>query len=71
MTELKPCPFCGSRDVDYAFQYETKFTKPYSFVGCAECGGMMVDRNLDHCLNDAIEAWNRRVGDSDDSTGSN
>lgn len=65
MSDLKPCPFCGSdgNDLDFRFVYATKFTKPFLLVGCRKCGGMMVDTNTDHCLNDVKKAWNRRAND--------
>ena len=62
MSELKPCPFCGNKeDLDFRFVYATKFTKPFLFVACNKCGAMMVDTNLEHCLNDVKRAWNRRA----------
>ena len=65
--ELKPCPFCGANesDLDFRFAYATTFTKPFLFVGCRKCGGMMVDTNMEHCLNDVKEAWNKRAEGSE------
>ena len=63
MKELKPCPFCGAKehDLDFRLSYATKFTKPFLMVECLKCGGMMVDTNMEHCLNDVKKAWNRRA----------
>lgn len=63
MVELKPCPFCGSDEnaLDFGFVCATKFAKPYMYVVCRKCGGMMVDTNTNHCPNDVKKAWNRRA----------
>ena len=63
MKELKPCPFCGAEEheLDFRLSYATKFTKPFLMVECLKCGGMMVDTNTEHCLNDVKKAWNRRT----------
>jgi len=61
--KLKPCPFCGAKETDLDFQlaHASVFTKPFFFVRCRKCGGMIVDTNTEHCLNDVKKAWNRRA----------
>ena len=69
MMELKPCPFCGSRDVKvYAYQDGGICVK------CLDCYCQTQPSN-DFCISDAkkyksafeksVEAWNRRVTDVD------
>ena len=53
MTELKPCPFCGGKATE---RYECLNGV---FVQCNECG---VSTHVSSSV-DAIETWNRRVGD--------
>lgn len=50
-SRLKPCPFCGSKDVKQAITY----LKPVSEIFCNECGVEV------RCVYDEIRtAWNRR-----------
>lgn len=53
-SELKPCPFCGSQDVDYAEAEDIDG----SFVMCFECGttSPVVDSK-----EKARDIWNRRA----------
>ena len=57
MTELKPCPFCGSEDV-ICDMFEDVY-----FVECWDCCA-----KVESCkgLEDAIEGWNARAIDRDD-----
>lgn len=58
MTELEPCPFCGSHGNDiYVDEFWERYDKPY-FVTCHGCGanGPYADKK-----EKAIESWNRRV----------
>lgn len=54
MTELKPCPFCGS-DAVFKSRNTTKDLDPR--VECAKCTCIVLGVSED----DAIESWNRRV----------
>ena len=47
MIELKPCPFCGSKDLHIYSENEG--------VKCNSCTAKIVD------CEDAIARWNRRV----------
>ena len=49
MTELKPCPFCGSRDVE-------SWGKYWVVVVCLACGA----RGPSEVGAAAIAAWNER-----------
>jgi Lar family restriction alleviation protein len=54
--ELKPCPFCGSSDIEiYEHPYECQ---PDLYSVDCDCGaGVELFKSRDL----AIEAWNRRV----------
>lgn len=64
MTELKPCPFCGSEAVIIRgfslgrYMYRLKY-----YVVCSPafgCGGRTFNFDTEQ---DAVEAWNRRADD--------
>lgn len=46
MSELKPCPFCGSRNVlkgiAYPIYMSKKFKGRYAFAGCKDCGASTI-----------------------------
>lgn len=59
-----PCPFCGGTEIGL-------YNTPY-FVGglkigflnavmCERCHAAILDNEPKHCLNDVIDAWNRRT----------
>ena len=69
MSELKPCPFCGSKGIaphlsrerdtpDMAWQYQV--VCDFNLGGCG-CSGSFSDNPKK-----AIEAWNRRANDEAD-----
>ena len=52
MSELKPCPFCGSKDISL---------DPDSRFGFwAQCGDCSAAGPFQHLKHEAIEAWNER-----------
>ena len=61
MTELKPCPFCGSKDVQCGELGE--FMKGRYFIHCNKCqtSGPLSKQSLNEedGLKDAIKKWNR------------
>ena len=59
MDELKPCPFCGSKDSGIL---TTSYDGYWFAVFCENC---MVQTRKCRQEKDAIEAWNRRVGEED------
>ena len=54
MTELKPCPFCGSVEVKVHIPY---FTDDCYMVQCYGCN---CNTAIYMTANQAVEAWNRR-----------
>ena len=56
MIELKPCPFCGSTDIDIFFCEEACCGAKARSVDC-ECGCTIW---VDCIEKDAIEKWNQR-----------
>ena len=59
---MKPCPFCGSSNVAPEEEYGSDCG--YSFGGhlviCNDCG---IQTKYYETVEEAIEAWNRRVGE--------
>ncbi|AWK42624.1 MULTISPECIES: Lar family restriction alleviation protein [Photorhabdus] len=68
MKEIKPCPFCGSKDVGVFRQYEDDCPYRSSIVRCFNC-----DAQTAQFINDdirrqhemAIKAWNKRVNNDE------
>lgn len=64
-TELKPCPFCGSNDIEPMTVYDG----PPDFIvsvckGCGARGPEAPDgKTYIHEPDDAVAAWNRRAGE--------
>lgn len=58
MTELKPCPFCGSTNI-YVDEYDHHCGNKRWRVVCLECMGQ-VDAGIWQSKLPAIEAWNTR-----------
>ena len=56
--KLKPCPFCGSEDVDIVKMYPDKWNVTFLRGGCEHCGGKGPNK-MKHA--DAVRAWNRRA----------
>lgn len=55
-TRLKPCPFCGSRDVDYHGGIDDVYD--HYRVVCFNCGAATAQKPT---RTEADEAWNRRT----------
>ena len=63
MNNLKPCPFCGSQDVDTTM--DCMFGNFY--VKCFNCYAVIPEpSSTNYTEKEAIEAWNRRVNDETD-----
>ena len=56
--ELKPCPFCGSDDIEYGIMSGTM--KGFDYIQCQNCGAEIRSINNGKYI-EAIEDWNRRV----------
>ena len=54
-TELKPCPFCGSKNIDLV-----DYSAVIVFVQCDDCCATFPQFDTKE---EAIEAWNRRATD--------
>ena len=68
--DLKPCPFCGGKDVEVTNVLETEpemayfgLTKDNWNILCKDCYATGGTRRT---ALEAIEAWNRRVSDEND-----
>ena len=61
MAELKPCPFCGSKSVEY-FEERIFIMGNASLIGvkCNNCGCAVMTADKEHCPNDVFEMWSRR-----------
>lgn len=61
MTELKPCPFCGSKAIIESFSVRKGFE---ANVSCTECLANMPTITFDFeetAYLEAIKDWNRRA----------
>ena len=59
--ELKPCPFCGRKDRLNIDHYKSD-GEWFSYVECEKC---MANGPVGRQTIDAIDAWNRRAGESE------
>lgn len=58
MDKLKPCPFCGGKDIIVRPVQYAGIVKTHFYVQCRECFA----RTRDYATRPkAIEAWNRRA----------
>lgn len=70
---FKPCPFCGSHLIEIGWELaeEKGVMKAYYTAGCAECPALVRIQlstsendglpNVQHGLDMAMKAWNRRT----------
>lgn len=61
MNELKPCPFCGSKDVEVTAFLPFGYPGISKVVTCDNCG---CQGPLSSTETEAIEKWNDRKGES-------
>lgn len=57
MSELKPCPFCGCKDI--GIETIEKYENHYLY--CKHCN---IEQPLYNSLEEAIDAWNRRTNNA-------
>lgn len=57
MTELKPCPFCGGKEVGLVDHISPQGNKNYTVI-CVSCGASV---NTYDKPQQAIRKWNRRA----------
>ena len=65
MSELKPCPFCGSTNVDDSYQMgyrKNDHSKILYGAGCNDCG---CQTELFETTELAVKAWNARHNGKD------
>ncbi len=61
MTELKPCPFCGSNQLRTPMNVSIRNSKVEmkpTHVSCMECGA---DGPPITYVDDVVKAWNKRI----------
>lgn len=73
MTELKPCPFCGSEDIYETYSQEYAYGTKNPEIFCNTCKVifsieddspyMDVEKDYKYRKEKTAEAWNRRVND--------
>ena len=56
MTKLKPCPFCGSKDIRITNKIEKNSTQTF-YVWCLGCG---TEGPFGLSPKSALDAWNKR-----------
>jgi len=62
MTELKPCPFCGS--VNVSLYTAIGWTGDTAHVVCIDCGAsskMIFNYSVETAKKKAVRNWNRRA----------
>ena len=57
--KLRPCPFCGSEDVE--INSVTIGERESSYIFCNGCGAYVEFEFSDHGWEETIELWNRRA----------
>jgi len=62
MSDLKPCPFCGSEAIENTLNniYETVYNVSCSGEYDSSCVGLTINYYSDY-KEDSIKAWNKRV----------
>lgn len=63
--ELKPCPFCGDKDIDVS---RGVTGAPFLFFKCRQCGATVSFDNMaaNHFPGLAIANWNSRSKESEE-----
>lgn len=56
---IKPCPFCGSTEIDFGVCTGVKFGMDY--VECDGCGAKIETVHIEGDCNASIKDWNRRT----------
>lgn len=62
--DLKPCPFCGSKNVEVFSQYEEDCPDRSAIVRCHNCDAQSAQMVGREKLDMAARAWNKRVESS-------
>jgi Lar family restriction alleviation protein len=59
MSDLKPCPFCGSTDISQDDCSEPHYNG--TSITCDECGAQVKGWGASNCTERARALWNRRA----------
>jgi Lar family restriction alleviation protein len=59
--QIKPCPFCGSKDVEAFSQDEDDCPNRSAIVRCHSCDAQTAQMVGSTKIEMAIRAWNKRV----------
>lgn len=57
--KIKPCPFCGSKDINIL----TKPDQGAVTIYCGLCSAEGADRDECETLQSVVDSWNERVGE--------
>ena len=60
MQDVKPCPFCGSKIISIEKNDAVNWE-----VCCKNCGATVGAYDYYETIEEALEVWNRRVGESE------
>ena len=63
--KLEPCPFCGNEPTISCFKGKDGWRDRYAVICRYDEGGCGAESGLYHYEAEALEAWNRRVGETD------
>lgn len=61
--KIKPCPFCGSNDVEAFAQDEDDCENRSAIVRCHSCDAQSAQMVGSTKIDMAIRAWNKRFGE--------
>ena len=66
MEKLRNCPFCGGEAaIVHRARRKVYKSRKYVYGNCVYCG--VCDAKIFSPINRAVEMWNRRVGESNES----
>lgn len=64
MLEIKPCPFCGSTEIEYEPTY-TGGGESHGVMVCLQCGCTVPTSEFGKRVKEPYSEWNRRYGECD------
>lgn len=60
MEKLKPCPFCGGKNIHVEYEVDDYGYERGSYICCYDCLASFYQQEA-CCDEDNIKAWNRRA----------